>query len=112
MPCRDYIAINSKPSQKELDADLTEAVLCAFTRTLKNNSTKEYPEFNHFLNYINWEESGVTKKEYLDWWDRHELIDDQRIKKNKNQIEMARKRNDALSKLTGEERILLGLDES
>jgi hypothetical protein len=106
MPCRDDY-VDTRPTQRELDAALTNAVLCAFTRTLKNNSG-----FDHFMQYVDWKESGFTKREYLDWWKRHELIDTQRREKIKIQAALEQKRNKALSKLTGEERILLGLDES
>ncbi len=104
MPCYDYNPAPPRPTQQDLDASLTSAVLCAFTRAIERKLN-----IKQFHTYVDWEEAGVTEEQYLDWWNRHKLIDEDRIMRMRDTIRLEKKKKAALEKLTGEERLLLGL---
>ncbi len=85
-----------------------EAMLCAVTRRLEHYQGKILDgSFDYFLNTVDWAEAGVTKGDFLDWQHKHRRADAERKEREAQQLE--EKKRNALSKLSLEEKKLLGL---
>jgi hypothetical protein len=57
--------------------------------------------------YFNEDEAGITWEQAMEWWTDHQEQD--RVRREQEALEIARKREAALAKLTPEERTLLGI---
>lgn len=87
MPCDDY-----GPSG-HMTITKFEAMLCAFVTKLAVTD-----RLDKVVESIDWNEAGVTRREFESWWQAHLTKDTAR-----------RRREAALAKLTPDERRLLGL---
>jgi hypothetical protein len=95
MPCRDDFRDTKppRPKKKPVQPTVAEAVLCGLLSNFASAGS-----IKTVLNSIDWNETGVTKAQALDWWTKHKAQDDQRKLKQA-----------ALAKLTPAERKALGL---
>ena len=86
-----------------------EAMLCGVFTLLENgicvNSSDLF--LDDILTQVNWKGTGTTQMWAEEWWAEHKKQDT--LRKEAEQILMEVKRRTALSKLTPEERELLGL---
>jgi hypothetical protein len=114
MPCRtDDDPGRDYSYELRQQNEMLKASLCAVLTTLENYG------FNIFLpndNTVNWKEAGVSMKELKTWWEVHKEIDKQRrereaaeLKAKEEKQRIAKRREEILSKLTPEERKILGV---
>lgn len=81
MPCNDggypgegmYNDEHIKTLKREL-GDI-EAMLCGISTAIESLGKKSQ---EIFLNKVDWEEVGLSKKDYYDWWTEHKLEDKER----------------------------------
>ena len=110
MPCRDGGAYDREDEyQRKLDKKkiaFLEASLCAF---LTSNERLGFTPGDSILNYIDYDEAGISEQELEDWWENHKKKDAARRKKEEKEKEKQDLKASALSKLTEEERKVLGL---
>jgi hypothetical protein len=110
MPCYDPTQDSRSVDVIVRDNPKVAAMLCAVLSFMENDS-----EFvrNTYLLYaldnINWHEAGVTRKQLESWWEKHKKEDEVRRDKQAKKDAVKAKKAKALSKLTTEERRLLGL---
>lgn len=104
MPCLDC-GPNYTVSTKEIDRMRNaEALLCAITSVLQKKGM-----LSTTLTSVNWKEAGISIMVFDEWWAEHLKKDVARRKRENEQAERQRKIDAARSKLTPEERKLLGL---
>lgn len=105
MPCDDYAG--SDYSRLENKLSKVEAMLCALlTHLEKLNDGDLVP----MLNRIDWNEAGVTRKQFSQWWEDHKAKDRQRKAREKEKAEKEAVRKRAYDKLTAKERKALGIE--
>jgi hypothetical protein len=106
MPCRDYYDDHPAPDLHGAELAVVGPALCAILRAL---AKEKGLLMEGLLNQVDWRQAGVTKKEVLDWWKKHEEQD--RIYQEEKARRAAEKKakKAALEKLTPEERKLLGV---
>lgn len=103
MPCRDYDeSYDRQQTQKENDK-LTK-FLCTILSTLELEN-----ELGHFAELFDYKEGGISRKELFAWWEAHKEEDRKRKERAREAAERKEKKDAALSKLTPEERKLLGV---
>ena len=105
MPCRDYLAEDQWRLEKDKEAAMVRASLCAVLTVLEDDDAA----FAAVLKKIDWKEAGVTKREFLSWWEDHKIEDEQRRLREIKESREKKIRKDALAKLTAEEKKLLGI---
>lgn len=96
-----------------------EAILCAICSRFQSivdvsaldTSNKDAIFDSALLSGVDWQEAGVTKEEAQIWWNVHKEMARRRREQEELERENAMKREEALSKLTPEERVLLGITE-
>ena len=119
MPCRDY-----EPTTTEYERAVSDlrknktflsAALCASLRALEDVVSKlESPTENNassldIYKYIDFEEAGITRLELMTWHVQHKEQDRLRRIQEEKKREADALRKSALSKLTKEERAILGI---
>lgn len=106
MPCRTYDDDHfPRVDPKELDRlRNTEALLCGISTVLEARDSLET-----VLKLVDWKAVGMTKNQFIQWWEDHKAKDAAR--RDREQIEAERKaaKARAVAKLTSEERVLLGI---
>ena len=105
MPCRDEWAEEQDRKAAFRELALVRASLCAVLTFIEGDDTA----FAAMLKDIDWKEAGVSKKEFLSWWETHKHEDIQRRKREAAEKREKELRANALAKLTLEERKLLGI---
>lgn len=121
MPCRsgyeDDPASFYGPALANKDAEIrrlkdqvsfAESALCETLRALEHvDSLVETvgPKTGDWYDWINFKEAGITKQELVKWHKRHKEID----AKYREQERLKKVREDALAKLSAEERKVLGI---
>ena len=115
MPCRDYyddhpeqyFKDRTKPALRK-QISFAESALCAALTALQHvDGLVETitPKSGDFYDWLNFQEAGITKKDLLAWHKRHQVLD-----KRHRAEELEKKlRENALAKLTPEEKKALGL---
>jgi hypothetical protein len=106
MPCDDGLT-RLEEEQEGLLKEIREleAMLCVFCRGLE----KDPQTFNDFLKVLDWKEAGVSLTSFISWWKNHKVQDDKRKELERKTLEEKTKRQEALAKLSPEEKRLLGL---
>ena len=104
MPCRDGMEDVRRREDAERRA-IVEASLCAVLTVLEADDDA----FASMLKKIDWKEAGVTKRQFLTWWEDHKEWDRKRREAVAKQVHEAKVRKDALAKLTDEEKKILGI---
>lgn len=98
MACTDG-GVPYPPTREELlDAKVPTPMLCAIMRVLS------LPERKSLLTAIDWEEAGITRAEFEEWWATHKRRDEELNTAAKRKA----LREQALAKLTPAERRALG----
>ena len=111
MPCRDW-TVEDEWRLKERDAKdkemlMLRASLCALLTKMEANMPKK--TFGQWLDAVDWEEAGVTKRELMTWWEDHKEQDRVRRERMAEQLREIKLRKEALAKLTPEEKKVLGI---
>lgn len=105
MPCTNE---GWPPTEEEIqDAKVPAAVLCALMRKAEDpagNLTPFGVALANVLSDIDWAETGVDHPTFAAWWARHKMRDAQRRAKERQNRAEERLRQQALAKLTVEER--------
>ena len=115
MPCRDWTATEvvsgeylSKLTHR---ATIAEAGLCAILTVMEKNMTEK--TMTQYIDSIDWKEAGISKESFLLWWKEHKAEDAKRRKAEAKRASKEKKkeklRETALSKLTDEEKKILGI---
>lgn len=115
MPCRDYYDDHpqayyndvTKPALQKQIA-FAESVLCqalvaleyvdSLVQTIK-------PKQGEYYDWINFREAGTTKEEVVVWHKKHKELDE----KHREEERLKKVKEDALAKLSAEEKKVLGL---
>lgn len=120
MPCRsgyeDDPALFYSPQLANKDAEIrrlkdrvsfAESALCETLRALDyvDGLVETGPVGRDWYDWINFKEAGITKQELVKWHKRHKEID----AKYREQERLKKVREDALAKLSEEERKALGI---
>lgn len=121
MPCRDYyddhpeayygpkLADKDKEIEKlKKQVSFAESALCAALNALEHvDSLVETvsPKTGTYYDWLNYAEAGIEKKALLFWHAKHRALD----KKHREEERLKKVREDALAKLTDEERKVLGV---
>jgi hypothetical protein len=111
MPCRDGDWDEPRVIKRfEMDIHDFEAVLCGlFTEAESRGLRTGYDELSFLLSEVNWKEVGVPRKKVENWWAGHKREDERRRKKEAEEKRKAELKAAALSKLTDEEKQVLGI---
>lgn len=104
MPCRDGME-DLRRAEEHAERALIRASLCAVLTLLE----KDPGGFALMLKQIDWKEAGVSKREFLGWWEDHKEEDAKRRERMAEQLREIKVRKDALAKLTDEEKKVLGI---
>lgn len=108
MPCRDWTVNDEYHAEAHRIASLLEPAMCGILTALENQNQLQMVLFS-----VDWREAGVSKESVEAWWKEHKRKDAQRRKAEAKRVaraaEKQRKREEALAKLTEEERKLLGI---
>jgi len=105
MPCRDWDDGLEMDRLRKYKAFL-EAALCAF---LASNERLGFTPGDSILNYIDYDETGISEQELVDWWENHKKKDVIRKQREAAEKEKQDLKSVALSKLSQKEREALGL---
>lgn len=91
--------------------ELNKSIACAALTFIEENDMADL-----FLRKINYKEQGFTSQELIDWWRDHKEEDKKRrikekqnIEKLEKKVELTKKKQVVLQKLTPDEIKLLGL---
>lgn len=119
MPCRDYYDDHpekyfkdvTEPALKKQIA-FAESALCQTLADFERVLTalhEAHPDIYELspkpLDHINYTEAGITRKELEQWWKQHKKLD----AKHREAERLKKLRASALSKLSEEERNVLGV---
>lgn len=118
MPCRDYY--DDHPEQYYADTiaglkkqiSFAESALCAALNALEHVDglvETVSPKQGDFYDWLNYPGSGIKKKELINWHTRHRELDAQHRREEERKAHEHRIRNQALAKLSAEERKVLGV---
>lgn len=95
MPCRDYSTHEGVDYESRRKLDNVTEMLCSVLTALS-----EDPKVSRLLQ---------NNKKLRNWWEKHQEQDRRRLADEARELERKRKKQRAISKLTDEERKLLGL---
>ncbi len=106
MPCSDSASWAEAMLPKEPDLSkkiaFLEAALCAVLTVVDNLATNV-----RVYEYIKFSEAGISEQELMDWWEEHKKKD--AIRREKEAAKKQNLKENALRKLSQEEREALGL---
>lgn len=111
MPCRDfyddnpqaYYADTIKGLQKQIS--FAESALCAVLKA----GDKLCENKSNFYTYIDFDDAGITSKELAAWQKKHRELDEKHRAEEAEKKRVAALKKSALSKLSNEERKVLGI---
>ena len=106
MPCRDGME-DFRRSEEYAERALIRAALCAVLTALERESGGDL--YENVLSFIDWKEAGVTEKEFRKWWKDHKMEDAERRAYEREERRKEEVRKFALSKLSDEEKKILGV---
>lgn len=105
MPCRDWTVEDEWRMRGSAEKAMLSASLCAILTLLE----KDPAGFVLMLKKIDWKEAGVSKREFMRWWEDHKEKDAARQVREAKEKAEKKIRDEALSKLTDEEKKILGV---
>jgi arsenate reductase-like glutaredoxin family protein len=117
MPCRDYYDDHPGDYYKDVtepalkrQISFAESALCETLKTFEKALQTFQREFDDTivadpLDWIDYGEAGITRKELSKWWDEHKRLD----AAHREQERLKKVRAEALRKLTEEEQQALGI---
>ena len=107
MPCYDSGAYDREDQYRQKKKIVfLEAALCAALTVFEKIANENTNVVINPFSWIDYEKAGIGEKKLKDWWDNHKREDYARRKKEKEKQDL---KASALSKLTEEERKVLGL---
>lgn len=120
MPCRDYYDDNPSAYYADTIAGLkkqvsfAESALCLALNTFEQVLTNFKAEFDiniktNPLDVMVIEEAGIKRDELETWWTRHKILDAKHRAEEEARAREHRIRNQALAKLSAEEKKVLGI---
>ena len=101
MPCRDYYSDSPSPSSdaevKKLKAraDMLARIACKAMGELEKNGVEDF--------------LLLQDDELRNWWKQHKIYDEKAASAKKEKARLAKLKRDALSKLSDEEKKVLGI---
>jgi len=98
MPCHD-----GGPSPESMDVVL-DAMLCGIASTLEKQNCLQ-----QVLDSVDWCEVGITRQIFDVWWAEHKQRDSVRRNAEQARRDHKQRRQEALDRLSPEDRRLLGL---
>ena len=101
MPCYDGAAEMTAAEER---ANEFESLLCGIATVLEQQNM-----LDNVLRAVNWSETGLGRYHFDRWWHDHKVQDKQRRMEDQAQKEAEKLRQSVLSKLTPEERRVLGI---
>lgn len=117
MPCTSGPTMEQEIAY-ERERRLPPAMLCAILTVLENVTVghlaidvddNERMAKSAVLDLVDWEEAGVSRREFHTWWREHKAKDEQRRAEEKAERERKRLKKSALAKLTPAEKKALRL---
>jgi len=112
MPCRtddwdlsDRLDLHDENRELRLKVSMLEPMLCATMELLR----EEYMSFQQVYGLLNYTEVGVNKTDFVAWHTAHVEQDQIRREREREQRYIAELKASALSKLTEEEKAVLGI---
>ena len=102
MPCNSDGA--EADYRERQNNEFAKAALCALMTALS-----EQGRLNVVLEGIDWKEAGLSKGNLFQWWEAHQEIDRRRRLAEADEREVKKRQTAALSKLSDDEKRLLGL---
>ena len=113
MPCRDPMDWDGvdRSSRHGMTMKHFEAALCGILSAVEQNGNDSTLEgrVKMLFNQVNWDEAGVKRKTVEVWWAKHKKEDEERRAREAAEKRKEELKASALSKLTTEERIALGI---
>lgn len=103
MPCTDG-GVPYPPSREQVLDDKCPQFLCAFLRLFPDVEVQRMARLR-----VDWKEAGVKAAEFNEWWVMHKKRDAARQAVDAQTKQQETIKKTALSKLTNQERIALGL---
>lgn len=115
MPCRvderdeifHKLEIPQATKRHGLDIEDFEAALCGIFTVLEASASGQ--SLDYLLGYVDWKEAGVQRRVVETWWRKHKAEDDARRRREAREKSKEELKATALSKLTPEERSVLGI---
>jgi len=107
MPCRDWTVEDEWRMKGAKEMSMLRASLCAVLTKMETNMPKK--TFGQWMDAIDWKEAGVTKRELMTWWEEHKAADSRRRVREAKEAAEKKIRDEALAKLTPEEKKILGV---
>lgn len=104
MPCYDGGQRDEDERQVRQDAHEMKAILCGLLTVLDRKS-----QTDNVLDLVDWKEVGVSRKKVHGWWMAHRAEDEMRLAKEADTKRKKLVKEQALKKLTDEERKILGV---
>lgn len=104
MPCRVDEPYEATPKKPMETVHGLEAALCGILTALTKNG-----DIQRAVDFFDSAEAGITADEIMEWWTIHQAKDEARRKREQEARAREDRKKAALSKLTAEERNLLGL---
>lgn len=98
MPCNDGMGSGGRTEYVNVDNPVLAAALCGILSANPN-----------ILDKVDWAEAGITRRQIETWWKDHQAKDAARRLRENQAKRVARIKQDALKKLSAEEREALGL---
>lgn len=107
MPCTDPFAEQEAAREYHERCTKIEAMLCAIVGGLRatwfslpnTDEAGEEEEFHEFLDDIKWAKAGVTKGEFLAWYEDHRAKDRERLAQERREADRRNKTKKIMSKL-------------
>jgi len=111
MPCRDPWMDDEIAREEDRKCEMFEATLCGIFTYFEDRPPVSDPPRNivHLFEKLDFEEMGVSRREVIKWWKEHRAIDEERRKREAEETRKVQIRNQALARLSLEEREALGL---
>ena len=109
MPCRDYYDDNPGAYYKDTieglrkQVSFAESALCAALRHIESAYHADP------VQYVDCKSAGIKPKELKAWFENHKALDDKHRAEAEEKARVHKLRNEALSKLTAEEKKVLGV---
>ncbi len=109
MPCRDYYDENPSAYYKDTieglrkQVSFAESALCAALRHIESAYDADP------VQYVDCKSAGIKPKELKEWYVNHKALDEKHRAEEEARAQAHRIRNQALAKLTAEEKKVLGV---
>lgn len=104
MPCYDPQRPEDVNIEQSKEIRKLNAMLCGFTTALHERNVLE-----SWVKQVDWNEAGVTKEDFVTWWENHQREDRDRIVRELRERNRVAIRKHAIEKLSPLEQEVLGI---